>query len=205
MDSCTAHFGRDQVLPHEHHVQRATRLSLQRCYPFHVGCLSVLVGQHPVHVDDLFQIDALQELDHVDSLQEADALQSWLLMALMVQLNLCHLFDHFDHQDHDLVHHSPMDRFVAHVQELGFQLEAMTIPPHGFGRCASDPRLESLGHELLPPNQEKSSVSHCNKDFLLNLLPCWLGFVDSADAPLHPNALFGPYAVVLPVVVFRLL
>jgi hypothetical protein len=98
-----------------------------------------------------------------------------------------------------------MDRFVAHGQERGFQWEAMTIPPLGFGRCASDRRLESLGHELLPPHQEKSSVSHCNKDFLLNLLPCWLGFVDSADAPLHPNALFGPYAVVLPVVVFRLL
>ena len=146
-----------------------------------MGCLSVLVEQHPVHVDDLFQIDALQELDHVDSLQEADALQSWLLMALMVQLNL------------------------AHVQELGFQLEAMTIPPHGFGRCAPDPRFESLGHELFPPHQEKSSVSHYHQDFLLNLLPCWLGFVDSADAPLHPNALFGPYAVVLPVVVFRLL
>jgi hypothetical protein len=67
------------------------------------------------------------------------------------------------------------------------------------------PILGSKGHQLLPPNPEKTSVSHYNKDVCLNLLPCWLGFVDWVGAPLHPNSLFGvghfcgPFAVVVPV------
>ena len=81
----------------------------------------------------------------------------------------------------------------------------MTTPPHGCGTCAPDPRLESLGTLLLPQTLEKSSVSHYNKDFLLNLLPCWLGFVDGVDVPHHPKFLLGfghlcgPFAVFLPV------
>jgi hypothetical protein len=34
-------------------------------------------------------------------------------------------------------------------------LKAITIPPHGFGKCTPDPRLESLGHLLLPQTLEK--------------------------------------------------
>ena len=34
-------------------------------------------------------------------------------------------------------------------------------------------------------------MSHYNQGFLLNLLPCWLGFVDGVDVPLHPNSLLG--------------
>ena len=84
-----------------------------------------------VLVVDLCPIDALLELVLVD--------------ALLKQIAL------FEHP----YHHSPMDRFVALVEELEgmewglncpFQLEAMTIPPHGFGEFAPDPRLESLGH-----------------------------------------------------------
>ena len=70
---------------------------------------------------------------------------------------------------------------------------------------APDPWMDIQGHELLPHTLEKSSVSHYNQDFLLNLLPCWLGFVDEVDVPLHPNSLLGvghfcgPSAVFLPV------
>jgi hypothetical protein len=49
---------------------------------------------------------------------------------------------------------------------------------------APDPWMDIQGHELLPHTQEKSSVRHYNQDFHLNLLPCWLGFVDGVDVPL---------------------
>ena len=70
---------------------------------------------------------------------------------------------------------------------------------------APDPWIDIQGHELLPHTLEKSSVSHYNQDFLLNLLPCWLGFVAGVDVPLYPNSLLafghscGPSAVFLPV------
>ena len=65
--------------------------------------------------------------------------------------------------------------------------------------------MDIQGRELLPHTLERSSVSHYNQDFLLNLLPCWLGFVDGVDVPLHPKSLLGfghscgPSAVFLPV------
>ena len=56
---------------------------------------------------------------------------------------------------------------------------------------APDPWIDIQGRELLPHTLERSSVSHYNQDFLLNLLPCWLGFVDGVDVPLHPNSFLG--------------
>ena len=182
-------FGRDQVLPHEHHVQRATRLSLQRCYPFHVGCLSVLVEQHPVHVDDLFQIDALQELDHVDSLQEADALQelvywwpwwsSWTFATSLIILITMTLSTT-----------PPWIGLLPTSKSSDSSLEAMTIPPHGFGRCAPDPRFESLGHELFPQTRKRALWAITTRIFFWTFVAVLARLVDSADAPLHPNALF---------------
>jgi hypothetical protein len=70
---------------------------------------------------------------------------------------------------------------------------------------APDPWMDIQGRELLPHTLERSSVSHYNQDFPLNLLPCWLGFVDGVDVPIHPNSLLGvghfcgPSAVFLPV------
>ena len=116
----------------------------------------VLVVQlDPVLFVDLCLIDALLGLFQIDAL--------------------------FEHPYH---HHSPMDPFVALVEELegmewGFdcplQLEAMTVPPHGFGECAPDPRLESLGHQLLPPNPEKSSVSLKNQNQFFMKTNCRAG------------------------------
>ena len=168
--------GDRQVPHHAHHAQKATGLLPLLCDLFHV-ChlrhLAFLAGQHLVLVD---------------ALEEAVALQN-------AMLNLFHLFDH-----HDLVHHSPMDRFVAHVTSK--IAEAWCWPKIALSR--RNPILGSKGHQL-PPKPGKSSVSHYNKDVCLNLLPCWLGFVDWVGAPLHLNSLFGvghfcgPCAVFVPV------
>ena len=52
---------------------------------------------------------------------------------------------------------------------------------------------------------QRAFKTKINQNCHENHLPCWLGFVDWVDAPLHPNSLFGvghlccPFAVVLPV------
>ena len=114
-------YAQGLLLLHHHH--QATRSLPLQCGLYLVEFRVFVVLLDLVLVVDLFQIDALLE-----------------------QIALF---------EHPYNHHSPMDRFVALVEELEgmewglncpFQLEAMTIPPHGFGECAPDPRLESLGH-----------------------------------------------------------
>ena len=131
--------GDRQVPHHAHHAQKATGLLPLLCDLFHV-ChlrhLAFLAGQHLVLVDALQEVVALQN----------------------AMLNLFHLFDHYD-----LVHHAPMDRFVAQVEDCGgmvlaqdcpFKVDAMTIPAHGFGGCAPDPRLERTS--TTPPKPGKN-------------------------------------------------